>query len=94
METDTGHNESGHKGTKTATKLTQHNEETFDLQVVICLEEVELIELAMAEINGEFGAYHEEKKRESVPFIPKKIVIGLEELCIQSVWTMKATNIN
>ena len=29
LESNTGHNESGHKGTKTAAKLTQQNEVTF-----------------------------------------------------------------
>ena len=35
LESDTGNNESGHKGTKTAVKLIKQNEETFDEQVAI-----------------------------------------------------------
>ena len=46
MEFDTGSNESGHKATKKAAKLTQKAEETFDEQTHIRLEEVELLELA------------------------------------------------
>jgi hypothetical protein len=35
MEVDTGSNESGHNATKTAARLTQKNEKTFDLQTAI-----------------------------------------------------------
>jgi hypothetical protein len=52
MEVDTGSNESGHKKTKTAARLTQKNEETFDLQTAICLEEVHLLEIALQELDG------------------------------------------
>jgi len=52
MEYDTGSNESGHKPTKTAAKLTQKCPETFDKQTSERLEEVDLIGLAMAEIEG------------------------------------------
>jgi hypothetical protein len=51
MEVDTGSNESGHKATKTAARLTQKNEKTFDLQTAIRLEEVHLLDLAMLEIE-------------------------------------------
>ena len=35
LESDTTNNDSGHKGTKTAAKKTQQNEETFDEQLAI-----------------------------------------------------------
>jgi hypothetical protein len=57
LEVDTGFNESGHKATKVAAKLTQRNEKTFDKQVAIRLEEVHLLELAKSEMNGTLGAY-------------------------------------
>jgi hypothetical protein len=52
MEVDTKSNKSGHKKTKTAACLTQKNEETFDLQMAICLEEVHLLEIALQELDG------------------------------------------
>ena len=52
MEFDTGSNESGHKGTKKAAKLTQKKEETFDEQVNIRLQEEHLLQLADEEIHG------------------------------------------
>ena len=52
MEFDTGSNESGHKPTKTAAKLTQKCEETFDKQTSERLEEVNLLSMAMAELDG------------------------------------------
>ena len=51
MEVDTGSSEAGHKGAKTAAKLTQKKFETFDKQTAIRLEEVHLLELAQHEIN-------------------------------------------
>jgi hypothetical protein len=51
MEFDTGSNESGHKPTKTAARLTQKNEETFDRQTAIRLEEIHLLDLAMLELH-------------------------------------------
>ena len=47
MEVDTGYNESGHKATKMAARLTQKREETFDYQTAIRLEEVHLLDLAI-----------------------------------------------
>ena len=77
LEVDTGFNESGHKATKTAAKLTQRNEATFDKQVAIRMEEVSLISLAICEIQGQFTSYFGEpfaqkseqfaQKNESVP---------------------------
>jgi len=52
MEYDTGSNESGHKKTKRAAKLTQKREETFDEQVDIRLQEEHLLEMASEEMNG------------------------------------------
>ena len=52
MEVDTGSNESGHKATKTAARLTQKNEDTFDHQTAKRLEEVHLLDLAVLEISG------------------------------------------
>ena len=52
MEYDTGLNESGHKKTKRAAKLTQKREETFDEQVDIRLQEEHLLEMASEEMNG------------------------------------------
>ena len=52
MEMDTGSNESGHKVTKTAARLTQRMEETFDKQTCDQLKELHVIELASAEIEG------------------------------------------
>jgi hypothetical protein len=64
LELDTGFNESGHKGTKKAAKLTQRNEALFDKQVAIRLEEVEMITLAMLEIEGKFTSYFNQVTRE------------------------------
>ena len=52
MEVDTGANESGHKPTKVAALLTQKNEETFDQQTAIRLEEIHLLDMAKAEFEG------------------------------------------
>ena len=52
MECDTGSNESGHKGTKMAAKLTQKNVNTFDKQTAVRLEEVHLLQLAEQEMLG------------------------------------------
>ena len=52
MEYDTGSNESGHKATKVAARLTQKNAETFDQQTATRLEEVHLLELAEEELAG------------------------------------------
>lgn len=52
LEVDTGFNESHHKKTKVAARLTQKDESTFDLQTCTRLDEFETIELAMLEVNG------------------------------------------
>ena len=52
MEVDTGANESGHKATKKAAKLTQRKAETFDEQTMKRLEEVHLLQLAEEELAG------------------------------------------
>ena len=52
MEVDTGSNERGHKATKKAAKLTQKIAENFDEQTMRRLEEVQLLDLALEELNG------------------------------------------
>ena len=52
LEVDTGSNEEGHKPTKSAAKLTQKNEETFNEQTAKRPEETHLIDLANEEIAG------------------------------------------
>ena len=52
METDTGANESHHKGSKAAAVLTQKNETTFNAQVAQRKEEIHLLELANQEFEG------------------------------------------
>ena len=51
LEVDTGSNESGHKLTKVAARLTQKNAETFDLQTLTRLDEFHLMDLSFAELN-------------------------------------------
>ena len=53
MEVDTGANESGHKPTKKAAMLTQRIEEKFNYQTAQRLQETHVLELALAEIEGE-----------------------------------------
>ena len=50
---DTGPNESHHKGTKTAAKLTQRNKATFDYQTAVRMTEFLVIDCAMLELNGQ-----------------------------------------
>ena len=50
-EFDTGSNESHHKPTKTAAKLTQRKEASFNLQTAIRMTEFLLVELAMEEVE-------------------------------------------
>ena len=52
MEFDTGSNESGHKATKKAAKLTQRCEATFDSQTAKRLHEMHLLEMAEQELAG------------------------------------------
>ena len=79
MEVDTGSNESGHKATKTAARLTQKNEETFDRQTAIRLEEVHLIEMAMLELEGKamfnYGK-HEAQATHKQPPAPINLPVG------------------
>ena len=71
MEFDTGSNESGHKYEKTAAKLTQKKKELFDEQTCVRLEEVHLLDLAIADMDGlKLWDYYETK--ELVPEEPKK----------------------
>ena len=50
-EHDTGSNESGHKETKVAARLTQKNQATFDYQTMVRLDEFYLMDLAIDELN-------------------------------------------
>lgn len=52
MEVDTGSNETGHKPTKTAAKLTQKQKKKFEIQTAARLEEVHLLEMAEEEMRG------------------------------------------
>jgi hypothetical protein len=52
-EVDTGANESHHKVSKIAARLTQKNVTTFDFQTCTRLDEFFLIDLAMAELNDD-----------------------------------------
>ena len=53
LEFDTGSNESDHKKTKVAAKLTQKNRSTFDYQTATRVVEFLAISLAMLELQGE-----------------------------------------
>ena len=64
MEFDTGSNESGHKETKVASRMTQKNRATFDHQTATRIAEFQLIDLAMEEIAGRrLFDYHENPAR-------------------------------
>ena len=52
MNYDSGSNESGHKVTKVAAKLTQKNISTFETQTETRLQEFHILDCAIAEING------------------------------------------
>jgi hypothetical protein len=74
MEFDTGSNESGHKATKTAAKLTQRNEVTFDYQTSIRLEETHLLEMAKQEISERpIWTYGQER-----PILPTEALSGTD----------------
>ena len=68
MEFDTGSNESGHKVTKTAARLTQRKEETFDQQTEERLSEMHLLELAQRELEGHVKWEYFECERRSKQF--------------------------
>jgi hypothetical protein len=52
MEVDTGFNESHHKLTKVAARMTQKNEKTFNFQTLTRLDEFLTIDLAMQDVLG------------------------------------------
>jgi hypothetical protein len=85
MEVDTGSNESGHKPTKTAARLTQKNEDTFDQQTAIRLEELHLLDMANLELEGRplfnYG-YHNAKAGPKNPPPPENVAIGGSELTV------------
>ena len=57
MEFDTGANESHHKPSKVAAKLTQRHLTTFNIQVATRLFDFMLIDLAMVEIEEDLGRW-------------------------------------
>ena len=86
MEFDTGANESGHKPTKVAARLTQKKEETFDQQTAKRLEEVHLLELAELEMAGRplwnYGLHPPDRKE--ISHQPRPPVLGGSK--IQPFW--------
>jgi len=77
MEHDTGSNERGHKPTKTAAKLTQKTQETFDEQTNERLREVHLLELAEQELKGNYVWKYFKKSPDE-----EQITQNLEKTCI------------
>ena len=88
---DTGSNESGHKATKKAAKLTQKCGATFDQQTAKRLDEIRLLELAEQEFEGrviwDYGTKHrispkpapETAPDESSRLVGGRIVVKWEE---------------
>ena len=72
MEYDTGSNESHHKVTKAAAKLTQRKEETFDQSINTRVAELYLLELAREEMLGRplwnyfIGHHHREVQPKNI----------------------------
>lgn len=88
MNFDTGSDESGHKPSKTAAKVTQKRKETFDEQVGIRLTEVETLCLAREEFTNRRPLWQysyeysmDTKAKEPVQ-IPRKWGLGGGKLCI------------
>jgi hypothetical protein len=85
LEVDTGTNESGHKSTKMSALLTQKNEETFDRQTAIRLEELHLLDMAMLELQGNpmfnYGK-HGPKPEPKKPPASDDLAIGGPELTV------------
>lgn len=73
MNYDTGADESGHKASKAAAKLTQKRHDTFDSQLEGRLEEVHCLDLAMEEIGQDrpLWRYFEEKGPLNAKMAPK-----------------------
>ena len=86
MEVDTGSNESGHKPTKKAAKLTQKQRKTFEIQTARRLQEEHLLELAEEEHKGRplwdypVGYLHEEEMELTEP---PPVVKGLKFRCFR-----------
>ena len=78
MEFDTGANESGHKATKKAAKLTQRCEVTFDSQTAKQLNEMHLLEMAEQELEGSVTWQY---------YLKSILTPGMEEEYKQSVLT-------
>ena len=73
MEVDTGSNESGHKETKVAAKLTQKKAKTFDKQTAERLDEIHLLALAKEEMKGRpLWTYAEGYDHDEGIMLPKK----------------------
>ena len=85
MEFDSGSNESGHKATKIAARLTQKNEETFDRQTAIRLEEVHLLDMATLEMEEKPIANYGNHTSPSLKQPPPKenVPIGGAELTVK-----------
>jgi len=82
LEVDTGSNESHHKKTKVAARLTQKNEATLDLQTCTRLDEFFLVELAQEEINGKRLCHYFDRLEGSMN---KELATSDEELVTSSV---------
>ena len=79
MEFDTGANESGHKATKKAAKLTQRCETTFDSQTAKRLNEMHLLELAEQEFMGNVPWKYFHKSAEKIAIaqpVERSFLIG------------------
>lgn len=69
MEVDTGFNESHHKLTKVAARMTQKNEKTFNFQTLTRLDEFLTIDLAMEDVLGRKVCNYY-RRRASAPQVP------------------------
>ena len=87
-ELNTNTNESGHKPTKQAAKLTQKNEETFIDQTDDQLFKFLVIDMAMAELRGRIMWEYYDKFVE-VPQNPKKEAITTGGACIKVFYSDK-----
>ena len=78
MNLDTGSNESHHKATKVAAKLTQKNIETFEEQTSNCLDDFHVLNLALEELEGRplWRYHHGHHRGTSVEVQPQPSVTG------------------
>ena len=86
LEVDTGSNESGHKETKVAARLTQKNVSTFDYQTCTRLDEMFVVDMAMEEINGrklwEYYKKEADEPRESLCVQQERVSTGGSQINI------------